>query len=172
MWANDYKEVLRLFKAGQLEQAQTLALTYLTNHPRDPQMRFIHSSIQTELGQPEQAITNLLSLTQDYPELAEPYNNLAVLYAAQKQYEQAKNALEIAIRNRPDYATAFENLGDVYAQLASQAYAQAQHHGANLQLQNKQTKLAQVLSTTQKKAPAPQSNAQIKATTAPEDQKR
>ena len=66
-----------------------------------------------------------LKLTEDYPELPEPYNNLAVLYASQSQYDKARAALEMAIRTNPSYATAHENLGDVYAKLASQAYSKA-----------------------------------------------
>jgi tetratricopeptide (TPR) repeat protein len=57
--------------------------------------------------------------------LPEPYNNLAVLYASQGQYDNARAALEMAIRTNPSYATAHENLGDVYAKLASQAYSKA-----------------------------------------------
>ena len=64
-------------------------------------------------------------LSEDYPELPEPYNNLAVLYASQGQYDKARAALEMAIRTNPSYATAHENLGDVYAKLASQAYSKA-----------------------------------------------
>jgi len=57
--------------------------------------------------------------------LPEPYNNLAVLYASQGQYEKARVALESSIRTHPSYATAHENLGDIYAKLASQAYDKA-----------------------------------------------
>jgi ketosteroid isomerase-like protein len=64
-------------------------------------------------------------LSEDYPELPEPYNNLAVLYASQGQYEKARTALESSIRTHPSYATAHENLGDIYAKLASQAYDKA-----------------------------------------------
>jgi len=49
-----------------------------------------------------------------------------VLHAAQGRYDQARNALEVAIRLNPNDATAHENLGDVYATLARQAYARAQ----------------------------------------------
>jgi ketosteroid isomerase-like protein len=57
--------------------------------------------------------------------LPEPYNNLAVLYAGQNQFDKARTALEMAIRTNPSYTTAHENLGDVYAKLASQAYGKA-----------------------------------------------
>jgi tetratricopeptide (TPR) repeat protein len=65
------------------------------------------------------------ALTDDYPELPEPYNNLAVLYASQGQYDKARKALEMAIRTHPSYAIAHENLGDVYAKMASEAYDKA-----------------------------------------------
>jgi tetratricopeptide (TPR) repeat protein len=64
-------------------------------------------------------------LTHDYPDLPEPYNNLAVLHAAQGDYDQARAALEMAIRVKPDYAVAYENLGDIYANMAARAYNKA-----------------------------------------------
>jgi len=48
-----------------------------------------------------------------------------VLYASQGQYDKARSALEMAIRTHPSYATAHENLGDIYAKMASQAYDKA-----------------------------------------------
>ena len=81
-------------------------------------MRFLKGVVLTEAGAPAEAIAVFQSSTEDYPELPEPYNNLAVLYAAPAQYDKARAALEMAIRTNPGYATAHENLGDVYAQLA------------------------------------------------------
>ena len=60
---------------------------------------------------------------QDYPELAEPHNNLAAIYAAAGEYGKARAELEEAIRLNPRYAPAHENLGDVHALLAGQSYA-------------------------------------------------
>jgi tetratricopeptide (TPR) repeat protein len=48
-----------------------------------------------------------------------------VLYAANGQYDKARTTLDMAIRTNPTYATALENLGDIYAKLASQAYDKA-----------------------------------------------
>ena len=48
-----------------------------------------------------------------------------MIYASQGQYDKARGALEQSIRTHPSYATAYENLGDVYAKLASQAYDKA-----------------------------------------------
>ena len=123
--ADDYAAVTQLMRAGKLGEAQTLADQYLANKPRDPQMRFLKGVIQRDSGKTAEAINTFTKLTEDYPELPEPYNNLAVLYASQNQYDKARVALEMAIRTNPSYATAHENLGDVYAKLAGQAYNKA-----------------------------------------------
>ena len=123
--ADEYADVNVLIKAGKLGEALTKADQYLSGKPRDPQMRFIKGVIQTEAAKPADAIATFTQITQDYPELPEPYNNLAVLYAGQSQFDKARAALEMAIRTNPSYATAHENLGDVYAKLASQAYSKA-----------------------------------------------
>ena len=124
-YADDYADVNRLIRAGQLPEALTKADQYLISKPRDPQMRFIKGVVQTETGMLTEAILIFTKITEDYPELPEPYNNLAVLYAGQSQFDKARAALEMAIRINPSYATAHENLGDVYAKLASQAYSKA-----------------------------------------------
>jgi Flp pilus assembly protein TadD len=126
-----YADVSRLARAGQLNEALTKADQYLAAKPRDPQMRFLKGVIQTESGKPADAIVTFSKLTEDFPELPEPYNNLAVLYASQSQFDKARAALEMAIRTNPSYATAHENLGDVYAKLASQAYSKALQLDAN-----------------------------------------
>lgn len=121
----DYAEVNRLLRSGQLTEALAKADQYLVGKARDPQMRFLKGVILTESGKTQDAIATFSKLTEDFPELPEPYNNLAVLYAGQSQFDKARAALEMAIRTNPSYATAHENLGDVYAKLASQAYSKA-----------------------------------------------
>lgn len=125
VYMDDYTAVTKLVGAKQLKEALIKADLYLSGKPRDPQMRFIKGVILTEMGKPADALSLFTRLTQDYPELPEPHNNLAVLYAAQNQFEQARVALEMAIRTNPSYATAHENLGDVYLQLASQSYSKS-----------------------------------------------
>ncbi|MBC7548614.1 MAG: tetratricopeptide repeat protein [Polaromonas sp.] len=137
-YADDYADVSKLLRAGQINEAMAKADQYLAGKPRDPQMRFIKGVIQTEAGKTNDAIATFTQVTQDYPELPEPYNNLAVLYAGQSQFDKARAALEMAIRTNPSYATAHENLGDVYARLASQAYGKAlQLDGSNAGVQPK-----------------------------------
>src|SRR4051812_25219433 len=123
--ADDYGDVSQLLRSGKLTEALNKADQYLASWPKDPQMRFLKGVVLTEANRPQEAITTFQKLTEDYPELPEPYNNLAVLYAGQAQFDKARAALEMAIRTNPGYATAHENLGDVYAKLASQAYSRA-----------------------------------------------
>ena len=123
--ADDYADVNQLIRAGKLSEALGKADSYLATKPTDPQMRFLKGVIQRTSGKQPEAIATFTKLTEDYPELPEPYNNLAVLFAGLGQYDKARGALEMAIRTNPSYATAHENLGDVYARLASQAYNKA-----------------------------------------------
>jgi tetratricopeptide (TPR) repeat protein len=123
--ADEYDDVNQLLRSGKLTEALAKADQYLAAKPRDPQMRFLKGVVQTEAGRANDAIATFTKITEDYPELPEPYNNLAVLYAGQGQFDKARAALEMAIRTNPSYATAHENLGDVYAKLASQAYTKA-----------------------------------------------
>jgi tetratricopeptide (TPR) repeat protein len=123
--ADELQDAAQLLKAGQHQQALERIDGVLAAKPNDPQARFMKGLIFTEQGKTRDAIGIFTKLTQDYPELPEPYNNLAVIYASQGQYERARAALEQSIRTHPSYATAYENLGDVYARLASQAYDKA-----------------------------------------------
>lgn len=124
-FANTYAEIGKLTQAGQYSEALAKANAYLVQQPKDPQMRFLKGLILTEQNKAAEAINVFTQLTKDFPRSPEPYNNLAVLFAASNQYEKSRAALEMAISTNPTYATAHENLGDVYAKLASQAYDKA-----------------------------------------------
>lgn len=124
--ADDYSDVNNLLRQGKADEALTKADTYIASKPRDPQMRFLRGVILTEQGKQADATTAFTQLTQDFPELPEPYNNLAALYASQSQFDKARTALEMAIKLNPSYATAHENLGDIYVRLAAQSYVRAQ----------------------------------------------
>lgn len=113
------------FRQGNNQAALEKVNGFLATNPKDAQGRFLKGLILTELNRYPDAIKVFSGLTEDFPELPEPYNNLAVLYAAQADYERAKTSLEMAIRTHPSYATAHENLGDIYAKMASQAYDKA-----------------------------------------------
>ena len=125
VWAADAASVSQSLQKGDLQSALQQVDTLLAQKPKDPQYQFLKGVILTEQKKDAQAIQIFQSLTEQYPELPEPYNNLAVLYAQQGQYDKARAALDMAIRTNPSYATAQANLGDIYAKLASQAYQKA-----------------------------------------------
>ena len=156
-FADNLPEVQRLIKQAQYPQALEKVDAYLSSKPKDAQGRFLKGLIFTEMNKPADAIAVFTKLTEDYPELPEPYNNLAVLYAQQKQYDKARTSLEMAIRTHPSYAIAYENLGDVYAKLASQAYDKAlQLDSANSATQNKLALIRDLISTSNKPNVKPQ----------------
>ena len=123
--ADDLREAQKLYGQGKLQPAIEKVDAYLKAQPREPQGRFLKGLLLTEQKKINEAIQVFTALTEDFPELPEPYNNLAVLYASLGNYDKAKSALELAIHTHPSYATAHENLGDIYAQLASRAYDRA-----------------------------------------------
>lgn len=123
--ADDVQDASKLLRAGQHQQALERVNKVLAGKPKDAQARFLKGLIFAEQGNTKDATDIFLQLTRDFPDLPEPYNNLAVIYASQGQYDKARGALEQSIRTHPSYATAYENLGDVYAKLASQAYDKA-----------------------------------------------
>lgn len=119
------QQVQKLVGAGQLTQALERADAHLVKNPRDAQMRFVRGVILTEMKNTGAARDVFEQLTEDFPELPEPYNNLAVLYAAEGRLERAQALLQAALVARPDYATALENLGDIYLQMGVDSYQRA-----------------------------------------------
>lgn len=123
-WAqgSGYDRVQQLIDAQDWPQALQATQQQLAERPQDPQLRFMKGLIETRQGQTDAALATFTALTRDYPELPEPHNNLAVLHAAAGRLAQARAALETALQLNPQYAVAHRNLGDVYLQLAAQAY--------------------------------------------------
>ena len=146
--ADELQDIDALVKRGQHAKALERVNQYLAQKPRDPKGRFIKGLILAEQNKGAEAIEVFAALSRDYPELPEPYNNLAVLYAAQGQYEKARQQLEMSIRTHPSYATAYENLGDVYTKLASQAYDKAlQFDSSNSAAKNKLSLIRDLMSS-------------------------
>lgn len=118
----DAQEVTQLLRAGRIDAASARVEAMLGRNPRDAQARFLKGLVLTDQGKTDDALQVFRTLTEDYPELPEPYNNLGSLYAATGQFDKSRIALESAIAANPSYTTAYENLGDLYARMAGQAY--------------------------------------------------
>ena len=107
-------------------RALAMANAALQEAPGDARLRFLKGLALFQLKRMADAEHEFNGLIEEFPELPEPYNNLAVVRAAQGNLEGARDALEAAIRSVPDYAVAYQNLGDLYLQLAAQRWRHAQ----------------------------------------------
>ena len=123
--ATPVEEAQTLISQGDYDGALKRLDKYLATSPQDAEARFARGLVLVKLNKTPDAIKVFADLTRDYPQLPEPYNNLAVLYAQQGDYEKARDALEAALATHPSYATAHENLGDIYAALAGASYNRA-----------------------------------------------
>ena len=101
----------------------------IASNPRDAQAKFKRGTVLAHLNRDNDAIEQFVELTQAYPELPEPYNNLAALYAKAGRYDDARVALETAVKANPGYGLAYENLGDLYLRMSAEAYKRAQRLG-------------------------------------------
>ena len=122
---------------------------YLTERPRDPQMRFWRARLLEVLQRQSEALAVYQQLAEEYPELPEVQNNLGVMLASDGQVDEAKRRFELALRNNPSYAIAHENMGDVLLHLARRSYLNAQKYsGTSPALTEKLQTLQPVLQLT------------------------
>ncbi len=136
--------VANFLQNGQFQEALNTISTQPNNN-KDPLLRFQKGVALSGLMRNDEAITEFSSLIKEFPQLSEPYNNLAVLYSAKGDFIKAKTALESAIKIQPNYPTAYENLGDIYSKIAMQYYQKAVSLDTNSNAQNKMTNLKLVI---------------------------
>ena len=118
-------DVERLIKARQYKDAVTLINSKIKENPRNVQIRFVKARLEIEMRQFGEAKKSLIEITQQFPELPEPYNNLAAIAANQGNWIEARDYLELALKLRPTYVIASANLGEIYIRLGAQAYENA-----------------------------------------------
>ncbi|MEJ2761817.1 MAG: tetratricopeptide repeat protein [Gammaproteobacteria bacterium] len=118
-------QIRALIAANKLDEALQATNTELAKDKKNITYRFLKGLILTKQNHLDQAKAIFIQLTKEHPELPEPYNNLAVIYASQGDFDKAREALQEAIDTHPSYATAHENMGDIYAKMASRAYSHA-----------------------------------------------
>jgi len=135
--AQEAREVEKLFRGGDATLAMQRADKAIADRPRDATMRFLRAVMLTEMQRTPEAIDALNKLIEDFPDLPEPYNNLAVLLAAQGRIDTARDLLETALRHDPAYSVAHENLGDVFVRLALRAFERASSNRSDEGLQRK-----------------------------------
>lgn len=121
--ASEADDVGALLQSGRYEEA----LNRIDKLPRDirvqPQIRLYQGMSLMALNKRSEALQSFETLAADYPNMPEPFNNMAVIHAAHGRYAEARMLLEKALRADARYAVAQENIGDVYIRLANQTYA-------------------------------------------------
>ena len=122
---NNTEEIKIFLKNGNYKKAENLINKTIENNLNNPEFLFYKGILETNLSKTNQAIDTFRDLTERFPELPEPFNNLAVLYAEKGQFRLAKEILEQAIKTNPSYLTAHINLGDIFTKMASEAYNKA-----------------------------------------------
>ena len=146
----------RIDRAEKLDRTRSRNSTRASKtNPRDAQAKFKRGTVLAHLNRDDEAIAAFTELTQAYPELPEPYNNLAALYAKHGRYAEARAALETAIKANPSYALAYENLGDLYLRLANEAYKRAQRLGQGQRSRARSASRTSRKSSRRLKTPAP-----------------
>ena len=121
---NNLETALSLLSAAKYPEARRVLNPLLEREPDDPRLRLAHGILRLHEGNPDEAIGVFESLRDDHPDMLEPVNNLAVLYALQGRLDDAREILLAALERRSK-ATLYANLGDVYTKLAERAYDKA-----------------------------------------------
>jgi Flp pilus assembly protein TadD len=122
-------EVGRLLADGRTADALQRSQQALLVAPRDAQTRFVHGVVLMEVGRDAEALEQFTRIAQEYPELPEPLNNIALLHARGGRLDAARLALESALRNDPGHRAARANLAEVHLMLAVAAWEQLAQAG-------------------------------------------
>lgn len=119
-----FERALSLATEKRYAEAREALDPLLEREPGNPRARVLHGVLRAREGRVGEAIEIFEVLRRDHPDMTEPYNNLAVLYAVEGRLEDARRILLATLERRPD-AVAYANLGDVYTKLARHAYERA-----------------------------------------------
>lgn len=137
--------ILNLLKQKRFQEAISEIDIALKKNPKNVQLLFAKSRALIDLGQLEKARLSLVDMIEKYPELPEPYNNLAVLYAHAGKLDLARENLEACLKLSPNYAIALQNLGDIYTKVAAQYYQKAYQSNRKLTESERKRKLADAI---------------------------
>ena len=120
-----FEDIQAFIQKEQYKEALNLTNDHLSRNKTDIKFQFLKGLILTHLSQYVEAENLFLKMAADNQKSPEPLNNLAVIYAIQGKYLEAEETLKKALDTNSNYATAYSNLGDIYAKAASRAYNKA-----------------------------------------------
>ena len=127
--ADEPAEIRALVAHGELLPALQRAQRAMQARPGDVQIRFLYGVVLMDLQRDDEALALFTQLSEEYPELPDPLNNVAVLQVRAGHLDLARLSLEAALRNEPGHRAALANLGQVHLMMAVQAWEQAADKG-------------------------------------------
>jgi len=123
--ATSVQDIQSLLDKKLYVQAARSGEQLLQKHSGDPDIEFLTAYAYQMSQQSGKAARYYQELIREYPELPEPRNNLAMIYLSNGDYDRASELLVNAINTHRSYATAYENLSNIYTGIASEAYRRA-----------------------------------------------
>jgi len=123
--ATSVKQVQQLLEQQKYVDAANAGEQLLLQSPEHARTRFLTAYAYQMSAQTDKAVMLYQDLIKDNPDLPEPRNNLAMIFLAQGDYDRASQLLVGALNTSPSYATAFDNLSQIYKGIASEAYRRA-----------------------------------------------
>ena len=121
--------VTALATEDRLAEARRVLDPLLARDADHPRLRLLDGVLRAQEGRVREAIEIFDRLRGDHPEMSEPWNNLAVLYAAEGRIDEAREALLAALEREPS-AAGYANLGEIHAKLARRAWQRARELAA------------------------------------------
>lgn len=115
------ERALALTAEDRFAEARRVLDPLLARDADHPRLRLLDGVLRVQEGRAREAIEVFDRLRRDHPEMSEPWNNLAVLYAAEGRIDEAREALLAALERRPT-AAGYANLGEIHAKLARRAW--------------------------------------------------
>ena len=126
---DDLNRAISLAAEERYEEARQLLDPLLEREQLSPQARLLDGILHVYEGSRGEATAVFGALTRNHPDLFEAHNNLAVLYAEEGRLDEALATL-LAILERRQESVGYQNLGDIYVQLARLAYARGRELGS------------------------------------------
>lgn len=115
----------RLIVENQWRDALKHIAQALKHNPQNVQLKFKRAVIYSRMGDNPTAKRYFNELIRFYPEIVEPYNNLAAIYASEGNLVKARELLLQAVTINPNFSMGYENLGDLALQGKNPDTAQA-----------------------------------------------
>lgn len=138
------QQVRQALNDGRVAEATNLLHQQVKNEPRDYQAWFLLGVSQSKIQRYHPAIESFRRVIELRPDLAEPHNNLAVIYNELDDIPAAIIELEASLKKQPGYLIAEENIADLYVKMALVYYKKALKKTDDLDLKMRYRRLLQV----------------------------